>query len=79
MPLYHFDVHTSTVARDLDGIEFPDLAAAKVSAIAGARFLAAEDMKRDSRFNPHHSIAIRDADGLLLHATRFGDCVDVRL
>jgi hypothetical protein len=79
MPLYHFDVHTSVIARDKDGAEFRDLDAAKVSAVAGVRFLAVEELKSHNRFSPNHSITIADAEGVVLHTTRYGDCVDVRL
>lgn len=79
MPLYHFDVHTSIIARDEEGSEFADLCAAKASAVAGARFLVIEEIRRDNRFSPNHSITISNTAGVLLHTTRYGDCADVRL
>jgi len=79
MPHYHFHVHTVTEARDEEGIDLPDLDSAKMSAIAGARSLATEEMRCNNRFSPNHSIRITDSNGLLLHTTRYGDCIDVRL
>ncbi|WP_299645663.1 hypothetical protein [Sphingomonas bacterium] len=72
-------MHTTVEARDEEGLEFGDLAAAKISAAAGAPFLVGEEMKQEHRFSPSHSIRITDTAGLLLHTTRYGDRVDVRL
>lgn len=79
MPYYHFDVHTSIIAHDEEGLEFPDFESAKASAVASARFLVLEELRCDSRFSPNHSIRITDAASVVLHTTRYGDCVDVRL
>jgi hypothetical protein len=79
VPHYHFDVHTCFIARDEEGLELPDLEAAKASSVASARFLVIEELRRHNRFSPNHSIRIADAAGALLHTTRYGDCVDVRL
>lgn len=79
MPHYHFDVHTSVIARDEEGVELPDFESAKASAVASARFLVIEEMCSEHRFSPNHSIQIADAAGVVLHTTRYGDCVEVRL
>ena len=79
MPHYHFDVHTSVEARDEEGIDFADLAEAKAFAMKNAHFMAVEEMRRDRRFSPNHSIKITGGDGVVLHSVRYGDCVDVRL
>jgi hypothetical protein len=77
MPIYHFDVHTAVIARDEEGLEFPDLCAAKASAVVGVRSLIVEEMRRDNRFSPNHSIQITNAVGQLLHTTRYSDCLDI--
>lgn len=79
MPLYHFHVNTCVMARDEEGVEFPDLESAQAYAVENARYLAAEEMRCHNRFIANHSIVIADATGKVLHTTRYGDCVDVRL
>jgi len=79
MPQFHFDIHTTFIARDKEGVDFPDLEAAKVCATAGALSLVIEEMRRDRRFSPNHSIKITNAAGQVLHTARYGDCVAVRV
>lgn len=79
MPRYHFHVQTAVQARDEEGQDLPDLDAAKASAMKGVRFLMIEEMRCEHRFSPNHAIKITDSDGAVLHTTRYGDCVDVRL
>jgi hypothetical protein len=78
MPLYHFNVHNDGIAQDQEGVDFPNLEAAKASAIVGARHLMSDDIKRKGRLSLSHSIQIADSHGVLLHVTRFGDCVTIR-
>ena len=79
MAHYFFHVHTNGEARDEEGTDFPTLAEAKAYAATNAHFPAVEEMRRDRRFSPNHSIRITGADGVLLHSVRYGDTVDVRL
>lgn len=79
MPLYHFHVQSAIEAYDAEGIELPNLEAAKASAVTSVRALIVEEIRHEHRFSPNHSIRIANADGLSLHVTRYGDCVDVRL
>ena len=78
MPRYHFHLHKRIEAHDEEGMEFPDLAAAKASAIMNARHLMAAEIKDDGRIRLSDSIEICDPDGVRLHVTRYGDCVDIQ-
>ena len=78
MPHYHFHVHNDLIAPDEEGVEFPDLDAAKASAIVGARHLMSDEIKLKGRLSLSHSIEIADSQGMLLDVTRFGDCVTIR-
>ena len=77
MPRYHFHVHNSVEAPDLEGVELPDLEAAIASAIADVRALISDEIRTMGRFSLSDSIEIADSNGLRLHVTRYGDAVEV--
>ena len=78
MPVFHFNVFNNVHATDLEGIDRPDLDAAKVNAIAGARALVADHIRNGTTIYQSHRIEITDDAGLLLHTVRFGDIVDLQ-
>jgi hypothetical protein len=65
-------------AVDREGIELPDLDAAKVEAIAGARDIIAAHVRDGTPVHAAHWVEITDEDGNVLHEVRFGDVMDVR-
>ena len=78
MPRYHFHVHNGVSAQDKEGLELPDLEAAKASACQGARDLMCEDLKLRGGFSLSDRIDIVGDNGAVLHVTRFGGCADIR-
>ena len=78
MPRFHFHVHNSVHARDEDGVELQDLDAAKRSSVEGARAFMSDDVKLKGSICLSDNIEITDSDGLQLHVTRFGDCLEIR-
>jgi hypothetical protein len=77
MPRYFFNVYNDETSLDEEGSDFPDLAAARAHAIAGARSLMSDTLK-EGRIDLSHHIAIVDEDGRLLADVAFGDAVEVR-
>ena len=74
---YHFHLHDDVDAPDLDGIELPDLDAARTHAIASARFTLAEMAKEQGRVVLHHYIDIEDETGAVLATVPFRDVVQI--
>lgn len=77
MPRFHFHVHNSVEAPDLEGIELPDLQTAIASAVVGVRALMSDEIRIKGAICLSHSIEITDANGLQLHVTRYGDGVKI--
>ena len=78
MPIFHLNVFNNVITPDLDGLERPDLEAAKADAIAGARDLVASDIREGRTVHQSHRIEITDDAGQLLHTVRYGDVVDLQ-
>ena len=77
MPRYYFHLYNDVDAPDLDGVDLPDLAAARQWGLRNARFTAAETIKETGRLVPAHRIAIEDEDGKLLDTIYFRDAVSI--
>lgn len=78
MPRYYFHLHNDVDAPDDEGVEFPDLEAARQHAMADARFTAGETVKEMGHFVGHHRIDIEDETGAVLAIVRFDDAVALR-
>ena len=78
MPRFHLHVYNGSEALDEKGVEFADLDAAKLSAVLGAREMMSDDLRAHGYIDLSYSIKIADAEGLLLHVTRFAECIDIR-
>jgi len=78
MPIFHLNVFNNVITLDLDGLERPDLEAAKADAIAGARDLITSDIREGRTVHRSHRIEITDDAGQLLHTVRYGDVVDLQ-
>lgn len=76
MPRFYFNLRNDLSVDDEEGLELPDLAAAREHAIYNARSIAAENVHAGS-LNLSHRIEIADGDGTLLDAVSFGEAVIV--
>jgi hypothetical protein len=64
-------------AVDEEGVELPDLPAARMVALHNARFSAGQAIKETGRIVLDHRIDIEDADGNVLDTVHFRDAVTV--
>lgn len=77
MPLFFFHVRDSMDAADDEGLELPDVQAAKQEALRGARSLACEEVAR-GELHLHHHIAVADAEGKIVFDMPFSEAVKIR-
>ena len=77
MPRFYFHLYDNLDVLDDEGIELPDLEAARSHAVRCARVTFAETAKDEGRVVLHHRIDITDEEGAVLEAVRFGDAVRV--
>jgi len=77
VPRYFFHLHNDIEAPDPDGIELPNIGAARTVAIHNARFTVAETIKTEGRFVGDHRIDIEDDDGTVIDTIYFKDAVTV--
>lgn len=77
MPRYYFHVFNHETSLDEEGLELPDLKAARLHAIRGARSLMSDALKEGCIVLSHH-IAIQNEQGELLLDVKFDDAVEVR-
>lgn len=75
MPRFFFHVFDDVVARDDEGIELADSQAAREAALAGARELICEQVRR-GRVCLQHRIVVEDEAGAAVAAIAFADAVD---
>ncbi len=77
MPRFFFHVYDDIVAQDEEGTELPNLAAARLHALMGARDLIAEQV-RHGHFELSHWIDVIDEHGEKVLTLTFRDAVDIR-
>ena len=77
VPRFYFHLHNDVDALDDEGVELPDLTAARAHAVRQARVTFAETAKDEGRVVLHHRIDIEDVKGVVLSTVRFGDAVKV--
>ena len=76
MPLYFFHFHQNqALVEDEEGLELPDLDAAKSEAITSIHDLIGETKLTGARFDKDGYIEIADASGQVLAVIRFADCI----
>jgi hypothetical protein len=78
MPIFFLNIFNNIDAVDREGVELPDLEAAKAEAIAGAREIIAAHVRDGKPIHAAHSLEITDEDRNVLHQVRFGDVMDLR-
>lgn len=77
VPRFYFHLLNDIDAPDGEGIELPDLDAARQCAERSLRFTAAETLRETSKVVLSHRILIENADGTVLHTVLLRDVVKV--
>jgi hypothetical protein len=77
VPRYFFNVYDDIIAQDDEGMELPNLAAARLNAIRGARDIIAEQV-RHGHFALSHWIDVKDEQGETVLTLTFRDAVDIK-
>ena len=76
MPRYFFHLHNDLETRDEEGLELPDLAAARNVAEQEARAMAAQSVA-NGQLDLRHSIEVIDESGATVLVVRFGEAVEI--
>ena len=74
MPLFFFHIYDDLHLLDEEGIEMADASAARFAAVAGARDMMSEQIKK-GRLSLHHRIEVEDEGGDNILILPFGDAV----
>ena len=77
VPRYHLNLFNDQDVADEEGIDLPDLASAKLRAIAGGRSVMAEHLLLGRPLNLAHRIEIADASGKVLATVPFRELVTI--
>ena len=77
MPRYFFHLHNDIDAVDEEGLELPDLQAARDQALRDARHMAAASVVEHGRINLRHHIDVADDCGQVLCSATFGEAVTI--
>ena len=77
MPRYFFHVYDDVIAKDEEGAELPNLAAARLNALVGARDLIAEQV-RHGYIVLSHWIDVVDEQGEAVLTIAFRDAIDIK-
>ena len=77
MPRYFFHLHNDIEALDDEGVDLPNLDAARAVARHSVQFAAAQSIKDKAHLVLDHRIDIADESGTILETVRFGDVVTV--
>ncbi|HLL29771.1 MAG TPA: hypothetical protein VK403_02130 [Allosphingosinicella sp.] len=76
MPRYFFHLYNDVISMDEEGVELPDLEAARANGIREAREMMLETVA-EGRINLSHRIDIADESGAVLASVAFGEAVAV--
>ena len=77
MPRYFFHVYDDVIAKDDEGMDLPNLAAARLNAIRGARDIISEQV-RHGHLVLSHWIDVVDEGGATVLTLPFREAVDIR-
>jgi hypothetical protein len=75
---YFFDLHNDVDAIDEEGVELPDLEAAKAHSLGEARTMIQASVADAGRIDLRHHIDVRDESGAVVHVMRFEDAVKIQ-
>jgi hypothetical protein len=77
VPRFYFHLHNDVDVPDDEGVELPDLQAARTHAVRSARVTFAETAKDNVRVVLHHRIDIENEQRVVLDTVHFRDAVKV--
>ena len=77
MPRYFFHVYDDIIAEDEEGEDLPNLAAARLKALKGARDLICEQVRHGYAVLSHW-IDVVDEQGEKVLTVTFGEAVDIK-
>jgi uncharacterized protein DUF6894 len=77
VPRFYFHLHNDIDVPDDEGVELPNLEAARAHAVRCARFTFAETAKSHGHVVLHHRIDIEDERQSVLDTVHFGEAVKV--
>jgi hypothetical protein len=77
MPRFYFHLYNDEIVRDEEGLDLPDMDAARDEAMRAARELIGEEAKR-GQVTLSHRIEVEDEIGLPCFTIRYRDAVEVR-
>jgi hypothetical protein len=77
VPKFYFHLYNDMDVPDFEGVELPDLAAARAAAIEQARGMIGEMAKADGRIVLSHHIDIEDEDERVLDTVMFRDIIRI--
>ena len=77
MPRYFFHIYDDIIAHDDEGADLPNVAAARLHALRGARDLIAEQV-RHGYFVRSHWIEVVDEEGEAVLTLTFRDAGDIK-
>lgn len=77
MPRYFFHVYDDVIAIDEEGMELPNVAAARLQALRGARDIVAEQVKH-GYFVLSHWIDVVDDGGEAVLTLSFREAVEIK-
>ena len=77
VPRNYFHLYNDMDVQDLEGIELPDLPAARAAAIEQARGMIGEMAKTEARIVLSHHIDIEDEDKRVLDTVIFRDIIRI--
>lgn len=76
MPVFFFHIHDDLDFIDEEGIDMADEAAACAAALAGARGMMSEEVKK-GHLDLRHSIEVEDEEGGAVFSLPFSDAVEI--
>ena len=77
MPRFFFHVYDDVIAIDDEGVTLPNLDAARLQALVGARGLMAEQVTRGYLVRSHWIDVVDEAGAIVLHLP-FADAIDIK-
>ena len=75
MPRFFFHLLNDVDARDTEGIELPDLEAARKEAFRSAASLIGEEVAERRKIDPRHRIEVEDERQQTVFILNFGDLI----
>ncbi|NIJ07904.1 hypothetical protein FHS31_001514 [Sphingomonas vulcanisoli] len=77
MKHYHLNLYNDVVVADEEGIELPDLPAAKACAIEAVRALIADSVVEGRLIKLDHRVEVTDDRGKVLAVIPFGEVIEI--